>query len=242
METSQRALMSVGSGHREVARSHSRIRRARRLGQWLPLVRALARLARRARAGRRARARPRGARPWLAAALEGGACGDLSYSKVRALTRVAMPETEERLLALGRAGTPEHVELIVRGWRRMDRKAEAHEATRRHRHRALHVYQDADGMVMIRGRLEPEVGAVVMKALTAAQRSPLSAPKSDGRSSGNASARLFSRECPTFRHCRAVHEEGFQIERQADGERCFQRPDGRVLPDVPAPAAVSANP
>ena len=42
--------------------------------------------------------------------------GELSYAKVRALTRVATPETEERLLAVGRAGTAEHVERIVRGW------------------------------------------------------------------------------------------------------------------------------
>ena len=95
--------------------------------------------------------------------------GELSYSKVRALTRVANAETEERLLAVGRAGTAEHVEMIVRGWRRMDRKAEAEESTRRHRHRALHVYPDGDGMVVIRGRLEPEVGAVVMQALAAAR-------------------------------------------------------------------------
>src|SRR5215469_3296163 len=95
--------------------------------------------------------------------------GELSYSKVRALTRVAAPETEERLLAVGHAGTAEHVELIVRGWRRMDRNAETEETTRRHRHRALHVYPDGDGMVVIRGRLEPEVGAVVIQALAAAR-------------------------------------------------------------------------
>ena len=44
------------------------------------------------------------------------------------------------------------------------------------------------------------------------------------------------------RHHRAVHEEGFQVERRADGELCFRRPDGRPIPDVPAPAAVPANP
>src|SRR6266481_2678071 len=43
--------------------------------------------------------------------------GELSYSKVRALTRVATPDTEERLFSVGRAGTAEHVERIVRGWR-----------------------------------------------------------------------------------------------------------------------------
>ena len=46
--------------------------------------------------------------------------GELSYAKVRELTRVATPETEERLLAVGRAGTAEHVERIVRGWRRAE--------------------------------------------------------------------------------------------------------------------------
>src|SRR5207245_2063856 len=83
----------------------------------------------------------------------------LSYAKVRALTRVATPETEERLLAVGRAGTADHVERIVRGWRRVDRKAEARDDTRRHASRALHVYRGEDGMVIVRGRLAPEVGA-----------------------------------------------------------------------------------
>jgi hypothetical protein len=65
-----------------------------------------------------------GTLPLLARAL---ARGELSYAKVRALTRVATPETEERLLALGRAGTAAHVERLVRGWRRVDRPAEARE-------------------------------------------------------------------------------------------------------------------
>ena len=104
--------------------------------------------------------------PRLAQAL---ARGELSYAKVRALTRVATPETEERLLAIGRAGTAEHVERIVRGWRRMDRKAERDEATRQHTSRALYVYPAEDGTVTIRGRLSPEAGALLVKALTAAR-------------------------------------------------------------------------
>jgi len=95
--------------------------------------------------------------------------GELSYAKVRALSRVATPETEARLLAVGRAGTAAHVERIVRGWRRVDRRAEARETRLRHTRRALHVYQDEDGMVVLRGRLEPEVGALVMQALAAAR-------------------------------------------------------------------------
>jgi len=111
-------------------------------------------------------ARALGTLPLLGAAL---ARGELSYAKIRALTRVATPETEERLLQVGRAGTAEHVERIVRGWRRVDRKAETGEASRRHARRSLHVYQDQDGMVTVRGRLEPEAGAVLVKALSAAR-------------------------------------------------------------------------
>ena len=95
-------------------------------------------------------------------------------------SRVATSETEERLLAVGKAGTAEHVERIVRGWRRVDRIAEAKETAQRHKSRAQHVYQDEDGMVVIRGRLAPEVGAVVMKALDAARET------------------LYRRSCRTF--------------------------------------------
>src|SRR3989454_4450604 len=88
--------------------------------------------------------------------------GELSYAKVRALTRVATSETEARLLAVGRAGTAAHVERLVRGWRRVDRLAEARESARQHASRSLQVYQDEDGMVAVRGRLEPEAGALLM--------------------------------------------------------------------------------
>jgi 5-methylcytosine-specific restriction endonuclease McrA len=96
--------------------------------------------------------------------------GELSYAKVRAITRVATPETEARLLAVGRAGTAEHVERIVRGWRQVDRRAEARKTARRHEGRGLHVYEDADGMVVVRGRLTPEAGAVLRRALEAGRQ------------------------------------------------------------------------
>jgi hypothetical protein len=95
--------------------------------------------------------------------------GELSYAKVRAITRVATPETEDVLLNVGKCGTAAHVERIVRGWRTVDRIAEAREAKQRHRARGLHVYQDDDGMFVIRGRLEPEVGALVVQTLGAAR-------------------------------------------------------------------------
>ena len=47
--------------------------------------------------------------PLLSEAL---ARGELSYAKVRTLTRVATPETEARLLGVGRADTAAHVERL----------------------------------------------------------------------------------------------------------------------------------
>ena len=44
------------------------------------------------------------------------------------------------------------------------------------------------------------------------------------------------------RHHRTVHEEGYQVERQSDGELRFRRPDGRPLPGIPLPPAVPDDP
>jgi 5-methylcytosine-specific restriction endonuclease McrA len=322
-------------------------------------------------------ARALGTLPALAEAL---ARGELSYAKVRALTRIATPETEARLLAVGRGGTAAHIESIVRGWRRLDQQAEARDATRQHAERALHVYQDEDGSVVVRGRLTPEAGALLLRALDAARETlfqrrsateaaqpatdpaaeaparpqqqadalallaetalhheldpgapgeryqvvvhvdaaVLADPAQPGQSvleegprvSAETSQRLAcdasrvvmrhgqdgrvvevgartrtippalrralqhrDKTCrfpgcnvriaeghhvrhwvhggPTKlsnlallcrRHHRAVHEEGYQLERGPDGTLQFRRPDGRPLPDVPAPAAVPADP
>jgi len=102
--------------------------------------------------------------PLLAEAL---AQGQLSYAKVRALTRVATPETEPRLLSVGRSGTADHVERIVRAWRRVDRRIEAREAAAQHAARGLRVFTDVDGMVVVQGRLTPEAGALLRRALEA---------------------------------------------------------------------------
>ncbi len=94
--------------------------------------------------------------------------GLISYSKVRALTRVATPDNEERLLAFARAGTATHVERLVRAWRTVDRNAEREQELERHASRFLETYTDDDGMVVVRGRLDPEAGAAFQRALEAA--------------------------------------------------------------------------
>ncbi len=95
-------------------------------------------------------------------------CGELSYSKVRALTRIATPESEGDLLSFARAGTASHVERLVRAWRTVDRQQAAEQEALRHASRHLDTYTDEDGMVVVRARLEPEAGAALVKALDAA--------------------------------------------------------------------------
>jgi hypothetical protein len=94
--------------------------------------------------------------------------GQVSYAKVRALTRVATPENEATLLGVALAGTAAHVERFVRAWRRVNSAAEARVDERRFLNRHLSIWVDDDGMVVIRGRLTPEAGAVVQRALEAA--------------------------------------------------------------------------
>ena len=47
---------------------------------------------------------------------------------------------------------------------------------------------------------------------------------------------------PCRRHHRAVHEEGFTVERRGDGELEFRRPGGWTIPDVPAVTRVPVEP
>ena len=96
------------------------------------------------------------------------ACGRLSYSKVRALTRVATPATEARLVALACCATAAHVERLVRAWRQADRAAQPDAEQARLASRALSTRVEEDGMVVLRAWLTPEVGAVVLRALEAA--------------------------------------------------------------------------
>jgi hypothetical protein len=103
--------------------------------------------------------------PLVSAAMQRGA---LSFSKVRAITRVATPDNEARLVDLALSATASQMERFARAWRRVDRTVAAEEAAQRHLDRQLDVWVDDDGMVVLRGRLTPEVGAVVQRAIEAA--------------------------------------------------------------------------
>jgi hypothetical protein len=91
--------------------------------------------------------------------------GELSYSKVRAITRIATPENEEMVLGWARAGTAAQVEKLVRNFRRADPERENDQALEHQDSRSLTTWFDSDGMLVVRGRLSPEQGALLVKAL-----------------------------------------------------------------------------
>ena len=103
--------------------------------------------------------------PLLSEAL---ARGELGYSKVRALTRIATAENETDLLNIGLHGTAQHVEKFVRLHRRAKRAEETERADAQHENRGLTFWHEDDGTVVLHGRFPPEMGARILSALDAA--------------------------------------------------------------------------
>jgi len=91
--------------------------------------------------------------------------GEVSYSKVRAMTRVADAENEDYLLNIANHGTAYHVEGIVAKYRRAKRLQDAENANFQYEMRTVDHYYDDDGALVLKARLPPEVGAMLMKAL-----------------------------------------------------------------------------
>lgn len=118
--------------------------------------------------------------------------GELSYSKVRALTRMATPENEGDLLEFARHGTTAHVERLVRAWRQVDRQEAAELERARHDARSFTVYEADDGSWVVRGHLDPEVGAVLRKALDAAVEELRVSGRAEARDDGELGSRCGS--------------------------------------------------
>lgn len=105
--------------------------------------------------------------------------GELSYSKARALTRVACEGTEDYLLLIALHGTAHHVETIVRHYRRALESEELSRAEQQRANRSVSYYFDHDGCMVLKARLPAEVGALFLKALEAAVK------ENDELTSGN---------------------------------------------------------
>ena len=88
--------------------------------------------------------------------------GRLSYSKVRAITRVVTPETEKTLIDLASAVPASQIERVVAGRTRVD----ANQIATTHEVRHLDVYYDEDGSGVGMFRLGPDETAALLAALT----------------------------------------------------------------------------
>ena len=88
--------------------------------------------------------------------------GVISYSKVRAITRVATPETDAMLLAIAEGSSAAQLESLVRTYERVG-KSDSGRASSEQR-RSLSWYYE-DGMLVITAAVPAERGALVIKAL-----------------------------------------------------------------------------
>jgi hypothetical protein len=91
--------------------------------------------------------------------------GEVSYSKVRAMTRVATEKNETYLLSISRYGTAAHVERLVRNYRKVKRIEALEHDNDRQAIRKLDWYFDDDDCLVLKGRFTPEQGAVIRKVL-----------------------------------------------------------------------------
>jgi hypothetical protein len=128
--------------------------------------------------------------------------GKLSYSKVRAMTRIADADNEEYLLMVARHGTAYHVEKLVSRYRRC-RRAEAMDrqwdqstdpeielSNLHYEQREVSVHYEPDGSMVFSARLPAEQGTLLLKALQ--QR--MDARRSEANRSNDVSAATQVRE------------------------------------------------
>ena len=172
--------------------------------------------------------------------------GEVSYSKVRAITRVASPATESLLLSVALYGTTHHVETLVRQFRRVQEVEELSREQRQHANRSLTWFHDDDGSLIIKARLPAESGALFLKALDAAlDEFPL--PDVSGETPIHARPSLSSRRADALaivaesfvkhgaealnggeRHQIVVHVDAETLQARATGRCEFE--DGPAMP------------
>jgi len=113
--------------------------------------------------------------------------GVVSYSQVRAITRVADATNEADILETAKYATASQLERILAGVHRAG-ASEADERARIEQRRRADVFFDDDGMVVVRARLAPEEGAVLLRALDEARRELWERPEAADRPAEQARA------------------------------------------------------
>ena len=120
--------------------------------------------------------------------------GRISYSKVRALTRVATSHNEATLLDIAHHATAAQAERIFRQYRQTNASAEASKGTASASasQSEFACHWDEHGNLVFRGRLAPELGALVLAAMRREQDSGVER----GAALGEIARRALSTESP----------------------------------------------
>src|ERR1700694_4972356 len=116
--------------------------------------------------------------PKIAAAFE---AGQLSFEKVRQITTVATPATEEFLLEIAQGASGAQLAWICWALRRIDEANAPEQADDHLSRRGIWMHWDDNGMLELKARLTPEDAAVVQAALESITGSrPVPEPPDDG--------------------------------------------------------------
>jgi hypothetical protein len=170
--------------------------------------------------------------------------GELSYSKVRAISRVAGADSEDELLSFASQTTTARVEERCRELR--CGTAESLDGARRaFANRSLRIRRNADsGTMSITIELPIETGGLVEKALDKARDDSMSGAEFIDESwsarhvdahhiehwSAGGEISLDNLMLLCSQQHKLVHEGGFAIERDYQNRWFFKRPDGRAVP------------
>lgn len=134
--------------------------------------------------------------------------GELSFSKVRAITRVATPAIESSLVDLAKYSTADQLRRIISGYRKYGpgSESESEQAERLYNDRSFTWYWDDEGFLVIHGRLPAEDAVLLLNALGAygnevpsASASPDKASRVTSRSNADALVEI-SRRSLTSQH------------------------------------------
>jgi hypothetical protein len=170
--------------------------------------------------------------------------GDLSYSKARALSRIATPTTEEHLLDFALNATAAQVDRHCRELRNVQRHISTGDANRLHNNRYLSCSPHNDGSVTFSVELPKESADLVMKALEMAAPGIDSSDVAEGENASRDASDLFRQQADALvemarsflggvdgnKSCTADH---YQVTVHVDEKALAGVPDENSKSDLP---------
>ena len=164
------------------------------------------------------------------------AAGRLSYSKVRAATRVADRVPEATLLEQALVHTAAQLERLVRAYRKVDGTG----TTQQQRRRARWFF-DEDGMLVLTARLPADEGAILLAALEQADDSAESEPDSLMALAHNSLAAGAVDSSGDDRHLLVLHADTAVLTGASDDPEAVCRVEHGPGVDVPTARRIACD-